>query len=524
MVQDPSKFFPRVQIGTYMFYPILIDEKNKKVVRSGPTLPYPEKPNFDLTIDGYKVAWPVRMNMTEGYWSVSAPTLDLLISKGYVSLGGFDKKRNTWAISYLNKKSRAQIVNGEILITGRNERTGVVNVEYSGSKEELVRTVWYRPLHNAGTNGSDLLTAIIGKSKAFSFPKSVYSEHDAIGQVVKDNKSALIVDFFAGSGTTLNAVNLLNEEDGGHRRCIMVTNNEVSDEESKLLSSKGLFPGEEEWEKLGICQAVTWPRTKYTVRGSRDDGTKLDGSYEVQMSEPVEHQINYLKIDLYDRMMGLTDEQISEFLSLIHVKKKKEEFYGDYLISETYGLAALFRPEKIDDFLAKVEDVDGLNTVYIFAKDQSDFVLLKEKIISVVGENYSSMDPIERPMSEGFKTNVEYLRLDFLNKDSISLGDSLDQLFVLLWMQAGCVGKRPNLPRKNIDMYFDPNGSFALLVDETKYSEFLNNIKGKSYKFVYLVTNSDSSFAEMASKIASPNIKQLYRNYLDNFVICSRGK
>ena len=53
----------------------------------------------------------------------------------------------------------------------------------------------------------------------------------------------LILDFFAGSGTTMHAVNLLNAEDGGHRRCIMVTNNEVSADEAKMLKDKGYQPG-----------------------------------------------------------------------------------------------------------------------------------------------------------------------------------------------------------------------------------------------------------------------------------------
>jgi adenine-specific DNA-methyltransferase len=48
---------------------------------------------------------------------------------------------------------------------------------------------------------------------------------------VANKPNALVVDFFAGSGTTLHAVNLLNAEDGGNRRCVMVTNNEVSEEE-----------------------------------------------------------------------------------------------------------------------------------------------------------------------------------------------------------------------------------------------------------------------------------------------------
>ena len=97
--------------------------------------------------------------------------------------------------------------------------------------------------------------------------------------MVRNNKQALIIDFFAGSGTTLHSVNLLNAEDNGQRRCILVTNNEVSEAEAKELRKDGYNPGDHEWEKHGICRAVTWPRTKYSILGKRDDGTILEGKY-----------------------------------------------------------------------------------------------------------------------------------------------------------------------------------------------------------------------------------------------------
>lgn len=90
--------------------------------------------------------------------------------------------------------------------------------------------------HNAETYGTNILNTIIGKR--FDYPKSLYAVHDTIRFYVERKKSALIVDFFSGSGTTLHAVNLLNAEDGGHRRCIMVTNNEVSDAEAKVLTKQ----------------------------------------------------------------------------------------------------------------------------------------------------------------------------------------------------------------------------------------------------------------------------------------------
>ena len=72
-------------------------------------------------------------------------------------------------------------------------------------------------MHDAGNYGSSLLRSILGESGKFSFPKSIYATRDAVAAVVRDRRNALVVDFFAGSGTTLNATALLNAADGGHR-------------------------------------------------------------------------------------------------------------------------------------------------------------------------------------------------------------------------------------------------------------------------------------------------------------------
>ena len=262
-----------------MFYPIYVDLEKGRVVKAGESLPFEENPVLNEKVGDYYTAWPIRTDGTYGNWGVGYETLNELISEGYVSLGGYDKKRNTYAITYISKPNRDKIANGEIVITGRDETTGVVNIEFASNNNKTIKTIWHRTLHDAGAYGTDVVSSIIGKKRTFSFPKSIYSERDAIAAIVRDNKKALILDFFAGSGTTLNAVNLLNAEDNGSRRCILVTNNEISEEESKALSSNGFNPGDSEWEKSGICQSVTWPRTKYSILGKRDDGTLLEGRY-----------------------------------------------------------------------------------------------------------------------------------------------------------------------------------------------------------------------------------------------------
>lgn len=161
-------------------------------------------------------------------------------------------------------------------------------VEWNRSREifDIIRhkthftykSVWAKKEYNANSYGSKLITKIFGE-KRFDYPKSLYTVEECIRAVCGDRPDAIVVDFFAGSGTTLHAVNLLNEERGGNRRCIMVTNNEVSVKEAKRLTKQGFKPGDTEWEALGIAQYVTWPRTVCSMEGKDIAGNALKGDY-----------------------------------------------------------------------------------------------------------------------------------------------------------------------------------------------------------------------------------------------------
>src|SRR4051812_44986843 len=92
-------------------------------------------------------------------------------------------------------------------------------------------------------------------------------------------RDALIIDFFAGSGTTLHAVSLLNALDSGDRRCVLVTNNEVGPDDERKLIARGKRPGDREFEALGIFEQVTLPRCESAITGRRPDGTPVEGTY-----------------------------------------------------------------------------------------------------------------------------------------------------------------------------------------------------------------------------------------------------
>lgn len=86
-------------------------------------------------------------------------------------------------------------------------------------------------------------------------------------------KDATILDFFAGSGSTGDAVMRLNAEDGGTRQFILVTNNELAAKDDKRLRKQGLEPGHPDYEEKGVFQHVTWPRLRTVLTGVREDGS-----------------------------------------------------------------------------------------------------------------------------------------------------------------------------------------------------------------------------------------------------------
>jgi adenine-specific DNA-methyltransferase len=94
-----------------------------------------------------------------------------------------------------------------------------------GKDYGTVRTVWQGSRYDANQWGTKLVGALV-PNNTFDFPKSVWTTYDCIAPIVRDRKDAIILDFFAGSGTTGHAVQILNSEDEGSRRFILCTNNE----------------------------------------------------------------------------------------------------------------------------------------------------------------------------------------------------------------------------------------------------------------------------------------------------------
>ena len=206
-----------------MFYPVLVDTERCAVLGAGDPLPFEQEPDLSVKIKGLTAVWPIRTSGSYGNWGVGHSTLRRLIQDGYVALGAHDKKRNTWAISYLSQRLREQIETGVLEVVGFDKVKNCVDVKYSELGARRIKTVWKRSRHDAGAYGSDMITTLLGRTEAFPFPKSLYAVEDTLRLLVDKKPNAVILDFFAGSGTTFHATALMNARDGGKRQSILVS-------------------------------------------------------------------------------------------------------------------------------------------------------------------------------------------------------------------------------------------------------------------------------------------------------------
>lgn len=511
-----------------LFFPITVDPAKRKIIEIGDPLPPDQQPDLSNLSDR-RTAWPLRTDGTLGNWRVSPPTLRLLLAKGYVKLGGFDEARGTWTILYLGQKAQNQIEAGLIEVVSRDEVTGEVAVRYTEAQQRSIKTVWHRATHDAGNYGSSLLRGILGEGGKFSFPKSLYATRDAVAAVVRDRSNALIVDFFAGSGTTLNAVNLLNATDGGQRRCILVTNNEVSAEESASLSSRGLQPGDAEWEAQGICRSVTWPRSKYTIMGRRDDGSVLAGEYLTGNTVEREKPRRFTQIGFIDPSQLDTPAKKKQVIALIDgLPQTLVKDLCPFIVSDDHKASVLFDPAAANDWMAALDGQEHIADFYIVTPTKRIFDGLKAQVVDLLGPLLIPEEE-RRPMSEGFAANLAYFKLDFLEKERVSLRRAFREIVPLLWLKAGSVGPRPELKRSDPEptLFVADGSNFVVLLDETRMGRLKQVVGRDGLSYVFIVTDADESFKTMAQEVrevagkANPGLQvvQLYRDYLLNFMI-----
>jgi adenine-specific DNA-methyltransferase len=369
----------------HMFYPVLIDPERGAVLGTGDPL-YDVDPDPDEPIDGLSAAWPIRSDGSWGNWGVGPATLRTLIGQGFVAVGSYDARRRTWPLTYLSEDLRAQLAAGVLKVASFDEKRNVVEVLYTEEGSRRLKTVWHRTRHDAGVGGSDVLRSLLGSTRMFDFPKSVYAVRDTLSALTRHKPDALILDFFAGSGTTLHATLMLNAEDGGRRRCVLVTNNEVDDKTGTRLRKQKIFPGDDEWEAHGVFEAVARPRCEAAVTGRRRaDGEPIEGTYvggrpiASGFEEAVEfYRLTYVDPDEVD--LGWQFEAVLPALWLrAGAVGDRPEFKPDasMVIPKGTNFGVLFNEAFIRQFARQVADNSAVTHAYLVTDSLEAFAEMR---------------------------------------------------------------------------------------------------------------------------------------------------
>lgn len=389
-----------------MFYPIYVSEDGTKVTRVGDSLPLDVDYKSIKPNDGERVIFPINSQGREVIWHLSQESFLRCYEKGYIHLGQFTKYG--MSIGYLSSGMQDKIEDGSIPVVGYNP-DGSVIFDASGYATKFIPgSQWRIKTHDATEHGTKLLQKIIGNR--FSYPKSLYSVHDVLSFFVNNKKNALVLDFFAGSGTTLNAINLLNAEDGGHRRCIMVTNNEVSDAEAKNLAKSGYKPGDPEWESLGIARYVTWPRTVCSIEGHDVNGNPLKGNYlgsDIPMADGFKANAAYFKLGFLDKTSVSLGRQLIELLPVLWMKagahgacpNLTDTDLCDYWISGDNKMAILINTARYSEFESIVKKERAIETVYIITDYEAEYRTMRNNL------NVANTYQLYRDYLDNFRIN-----------------------------------------------------------------------------------------------------------------------
>ena len=381
------------------FYAIFLDKETRRIHSVGDALEDDVPISRVTAPQGTEAVFPVNPQGQEMLWGVIPERLRFLASKGYARV------RNGNHVQFLNKGTVKALEDGKITVTGYDEFGGVVSSFQAGDKLLMPKTVWVRESHNAQASGTLLLKKLI-PGRVFPFPKSLYAVEDCLRFFVSDKPNAVVLDFFAGSGTTSHAVMRLNRQDGGRRQCISITNNEVAADEHQALRKAGLRPADPDWEKWGICEYITKPRIKSAITGQTPDGNAINADYrftdEFPIADGLEENAEFFTLT-YEAPIAVSHNlAFKRIAPLLWMRAGSEGPRIDQIpsvgweLADTYGL--LVDLDLSTDFCRAVKNA-AIRIAYIVTDDDRRFQ-------SVVRHLADNVEPVQ--LYESYLSNFRF--------------------------------------------------------------------------------------------------------------------
>lgn len=182
--------------------------------------------------------------------------------------------------------------------------------------------------------------AVIAPLSKFNSPKPSKLIKHLIN--ISSGKELTVLDFFAGSGTTLHATMQLNAEDGGHRKCILVTNNEN-----------------------GICENVTYERNKRVMQGyTTPKGEEVPGLTANTLRY---YKTDFISRDRTQRNMHALVEAATDLLCIKEDLYEEQTHFGQYkthpkvlryFVQGKKRMLVLYRDEYTEEVAAEFERID----------------------------------------------------------------------------------------------------------------------------------------------------------------------
>lgn len=291
-------------------YPIFIDRETMNIVGVGKSLT--ERVNegtysgeladfpfdFDEAPEGTAALWPISSKGAECVWRLIPERLKNDWEKGYLKVSKNKSKvnPNEYSVQYLPEGVISKINSGELEVVGQEPGAPTLVFGENKTVGGEIPTIWTeKDFHT--TKGTAAIKEIFG-DKRFSYPKPLELIVEILRAVTKTD--SVVLDFFAGSGTTGQACLELNKQDSGNRRFIVCTNNEGD-----------------------ICNNVTYPRLQTIISGVRIDGSTY--------SDGIPANLKYYRTDFVPR----DEEYLSEAL-LEHIAEMVQLEHGIRIDGQRY--------------------------------------------------------------------------------------------------------------------------------------------------------------------------------------------
>ncbi|ENU3989413.1 TPA: site-specific DNA-methyltransferase [Citrobacter freundii] len=366
-----------------MFYPLFFDAQTLKFLYAGDPIADGVPIESVQVPAGTTVLWPMQKNGKDGRWSLSQPKFNDYLKRGYVKFGTRNGGGRT--PYYLMEGQIAAIESGDLVVTG-TDADGSVELKKVASQRSPL-TIWNQASHSTSGHGTALVKDLLA-GRTFPYPKSLYAVEDALRFVVSSKPEAIVLDFFSGSGTTAHAVMRLNRQDGGRRQCISVTNNEVAANEQKKLREQGLRPGDDEWEKWGICDHITKPRVAAAITGRTPGGEPIKGDYkftdEFPMAEGFEENAEFFTLTYETPVSVNYNLAFNRIAPLLWLRagargSRIDRLPGDgWAVADAYGL--LSNVDAATPFIKALAKAAEIRIAYIVTDDDRRFQAIAKRL------------------------------------------------------------------------------------------------------------------------------------------------